>query len=326
MYSERISPYLNVFRIPYLPLEGGENALVNIYLIIDEELVLIDIGPWKEDLIDTLSLSLAQLGFSIRDISKIIYTHAHPDHMGGSGQLEGSLSHSIYCEAQKHVEQYGQYVSLLKSLCKESFFEHLYLYPEEKENYSKVLEIIWRPTFGEIKIDHMLHDGEIIDTGKLKFEVVFTPGHSPWDISLWEEEEAILFSGDFLLEKSTTLTGGLNGFGSDLNSYKSSLEKIEKYLAKARYIFPSHGSPIEYGTKLARDFLRIIKWKESRILRKLSIKRCSLIELAELFSLSRNPVVFVRQLGTLLTYVEKLEKEGKILRLQDSGEILFTLK
>lgn len=328
MYSERIFPYLTLIRIPYFSLEGRENAFVNIYLIIDKELVLIDTGPWRKNPADILSSSLAQLGFSIKDISKIIYTHAHPDHMGGGVQFEkeGDFSHSIYCKAQKYVEQYGQYVSLLKSTCKETFFEHLYLYPEKKESYSAVIDTFWHPTFGEIKIDHGLHDGEIIDTGKLKFEVIFTPGHSPWDISLWEEKRAILFSGDFLMEKSTTLTGGLKGFGSDLNSYESSLRKIEKYLVKARYIFPSHGSPIEHGSELAKDILGIVKRREGKILRELSTKKCSLVDLAALFPLNYNPVVFVRQLGVILTHIEKLEKEDKILRLRDSREILFAIK
>ena len=327
IYCKRIFPYLALIRIPYLSL-GKERAFVNTYLIIDKELLLIDAGPWNKNYRDTLSFALNQLGFSIRDISRIIYTHAHPDHMGGVIEVNGQyeLSHSIYWEAQEQVKQYGQYINLLKSLSREIFSKHLFLHPLERDIYFTVADSYWNPTFGEIEIKHGLHEGEIIDTGKLKLEIVFTPGHSPWDISLWEENKTMLFSGDFLLKRSTTLTGGLNGLGSDLKVYESSLKKIKKYLLKAKFVFPSHGPSITSCSNLADDLSRIIEWRENRILQKLSTKKHTLIDLiTTLFSSNCSPVVLVRQLGVVLTHLEMLEREAKVICSQDGGNILYAL-
>ena len=329
MYSEKIFPYLALMRIPYLTIEG-ETAFINLYLIIDDELVLIDTGPWRKNFNDLLSPLLSQWGFSLKDISRIIYTHAHPDHMGGGVQLrrEGNFIHSIHSGAKENVEQYGRHVYQIKSMCKKTFFDHLYLHPKKLKYYFTIIETFWYPTFGEIKIDHGFHDGEIINTGKLKFEVIYTPGHSPWDISLWEPEKSILFSGDFLMEKSATFIGGLDGLGSDLNSYNSSLNKIGKYLKKASWIFPSHGIPIgNNAANLAGDLSKIIKRRENKILSLLSTRKCSLMDLISLFSVNNNTVVFARQLGVLLTHVEKLEKEDRIFRvIRSNGETVFSLK
>src|SRR3989304_8711316 len=139
---------------------------------------------------------------------------------GGIGLNEyKGIRHCIYWEAKKWVEQYGEYVSSVKSIAKNIFHEHLVLYPEVMNMYFDVMDYFWNLSFGEIEINDVLHDGDQISTGKFKFKVISTPGHSPWDISLWEEENALLFSGDFLLSKSSTFTGSLDGFGSDLISY-----------------------------------------------------------------------------------------------------------
>ncbi|EFK08289.1 metallo-beta-lactamase domain protein [delta proteobacterium NaphS2] len=325
---EKVFPYLVRIEIPYFSL-GGRTAVVNIFLIIDRELVLIDTGPWREDYAKELSSCLFRLGFSIKDISKIIYTHAHPDHMGAAVQLtsETEILQSVYWKAEKHVAQYGEYIAFMKSLFKNTFHEYLRQNSQRGEWYRAVIDNFWYPTFGEARIDHGLHDSEIIETEKLRFQVIFNPGHSPWDLSLWEEEKGLLFSGDALMEKMTTLTGGLNGFGSDLNEYESSLKKLGKYVEKSGYVFPSHGLPMTDGLRSIGDIAKGIRWREDKILERLSLDKCRLLDLEDTFSPNDDPVVFVRRVGVLLTHLERLEKRGSVLRCQeDNGEIFFMLK
>ena len=42
----------------------------------------------------------------------------------------------------------------------------------------------------------LLHEGDVIDLGDRAFEVLHLPGHSPGSIGLWDEHNAVLFSGD----------------------------------------------------------------------------------------------------------------------------------
>ena len=327
LYCKRISSYLAIIRIPYLSFVG-EAAFTNIFLIIDKELVLIDAGPSSKNCPEMLSFALKQLGFRLEDISRIIYTHAHPDHMGGGVELgkEMRSCQSMHYEGLEKVKQYGRHVRFMKSLSKSVFSEHLSLNPAEKDTYFRVMDYFWQPTFGVIKMDEGLQEGDVISTGKLKLEVVFTPGHSPWDISLWEEKRSILFSGDFLLKKSTTLSGGMNGFGSDLQSYEASLKKIKRYLRKAKCVFPSHGPFITSCSNLADKPLEIAKWRENRILQMLSIKKQSLMDMMTiLYPSNKADITLARRLGIVLTHLEKLERDSEIIRFQATDQVTYGL-
>lgn len=46
----------------------------------------------------------------------------------------------------------------------------------------------------------LLEDGDVLDAGGRRFEVVHTPGHSPGGIALWEAATGILFSGDIVYD------------------------------------------------------------------------------------------------------------------------------
>jgi glyoxylase-like metal-dependent hydrolase (beta-lactamase superfamily II) len=46
----------------------------------------------------------------------------------------------------------------------------------------------------------LIGDGEVIDLGDRRFEVLHLPGHSPGSIALWEKAGGILFSGDVVYD------------------------------------------------------------------------------------------------------------------------------
>jgi glyoxylase-like metal-dependent hydrolase (beta-lactamase superfamily II) len=43
---------------------------------------------------------------------------------------------------------------------------------------------------------HLIEEGDVLDLGDRRFEVLHLPGHSPGGIGLWEAATGILFSGD----------------------------------------------------------------------------------------------------------------------------------
>lgn len=46
----------------------------------------------------------------------------------------------------------------------------------------------------------LLWDGDVVDLGDRRFEVIHTPGHSPGGIALWEAATGVLFSGDIVYD------------------------------------------------------------------------------------------------------------------------------
>jgi glyoxylase-like metal-dependent hydrolase (beta-lactamase superfamily II) len=53
--------------------------------------------------------------------------------------------------------------------------------------------------------DQLLADGDVVELGAVRFEVMHTPGHSPGQISLYSAEDAVFLGGDTLFP---------NGYGT----------------------------------------------------------------------------------------------------------------
>lgn len=68
----------------------------------------------------------------------------------------------------------------------------------------------------------LLQDGEVIDLGDRRLEVLHLPGHSPGSIGLWEAASGILFSGDAIYD------GRLSDdcYHSNREDYRRSLERL----------------------------------------------------------------------------------------------------
>ncbi len=87
---------------------------------------------------------------------------------------------------------------------------------------------------GEIK---HLTDGETIDLGGRKLEVMFTPGHTSGSVTFFDKENHYGFSGDAF--GSTNLL-----VFTYLSNVKASAQKVEKYMKEnnIRFLYPGHYS------------------------------------------------------------------------------------
>ena len=68
----------------------------------------------------------------------------------------------------------------------------------------------------------LLEDGDVIDLGDRHFEVIYTPGHSPGGIMLYEKSTELLFSGD------TVYDGPLidDAYHSNITDYIDTMKRI----------------------------------------------------------------------------------------------------
>ena len=88
--------------------------------------------------------------------------------------------------------------------------------------------------------DIILEDGDTISNDSFEFEVLWTPGHSPGHICLYEKEKKFILTGDHVLFETTPHVG-FNPVSGDnpLGDYVSSLEKLENL--KTHFVLPGHG-------------------------------------------------------------------------------------
>lgn len=110
-------------------------------------------------------------------LTHIVNTHTHEDHIGANGALQGQ---------RKDLEILAHPLAL-PVLADPRRTQPLHLYRR----------FFWgwpQPSQGE-----PISDGEVIETQGCRFRAIYTPGHSPDHICLYEEERGWIFSGDLFV-------------------------------------------------------------------------------------------------------------------------------
>ena len=101
---------------------------------------------------------------------------------------------------------------------------------------------------------HYLEEGDILEFGESKLEILFTPGHAPGHICLFNKEEGFIVSGDILFNGSigrTDLPGG--DFDTLIESIKTKLMTLQD----ETIVYCGHGPSTSIGReRLSNPFLQ----------------------------------------------------------------------
>jgi hydroxyacylglutathione hydrolase len=196
--------------------------------------ILIDTG-YISDINETGRL-INGLGVNLADVSLIISTHTHCDHIGGNKIVQQTSG----CDIALH--KVGKY------------------FIDTQDDWSTW----WRYYNQEasfFKCTKALADGDTIAIGPHEFEVIYTPGHASDGIVLYNRKEKILISSDTLWENDmAVMTLRVEG-STALFHMRESLQKIESL--DVRRIYPGHGRPfsdlkkaiLKSKEKIAKYFL-----------------------------------------------------------------------
>ena len=161
---------------------GFENYM-SAYLVEGKELALIDTGLPNQ--LEAVRAGIKAHGFSISDISRIFVTHAHEDHSGNTGPL---LRESP--KANVYINPAG-----LEFLTTPSI--------EENKRKNELLAKM-NDRFGKMEPVpqsriRFLKDGDEFDLGKgTVLKIMFTPGHQPSGMVIFEEKNKGLFINDLV--------------------------------------------------------------------------------------------------------------------------------
>lgn len=183
----------------------------NMYLLVDEktkQAVLIDATA----LVPEILVTVKELG---ADVKYILLTHGHFDHIMGLNDLKEALN------AQAVINKNDLTLS-----DKINEFTRMFNMPETT------------PSVYEKFVD----DGDVIQAGDMKIEVISTPGHTEGGVCYLVDDN--LFSGDTLFRDSvgrTDLWGG--NFEKLSDSIKNKLFKLDDNIK----VFPGHGPMTTIG-------------------------------------------------------------------------------
>lgn len=192
----------HVVRIP-LPLPLKDLRAVNVYAILgDDGVTLVDSG-WADEPSETILVeALARLGFTPRDVKRIVVTHHHWDH---------------YSRAIGWQRRYGTTVMIGRGERHsiEAFDEQTGAYPVQAQLLLKAGATDLAQTIAGFPLepfernvplgppDVWLDDGDHIDCGGVDLVTRATPGHTRGHVVYEDRRAGLTFTGDHILPRIT---------------------------------------------------------------------------------------------------------------------------
>jgi glyoxylase-like metal-dependent hydrolase (beta-lactamase superfamily II) len=196
----KITKQIHAIKVPFIVTndKGMDiERFVYSYVVKGDEICIIDCGISGSDKI--IFEYLENIGITPEEISLMVLTHSHPDHIGSAPSIKARTG----CKVAAHSTE-------------KQWIEDIGLQYKERPvpNFYKLVE-------GSVNIDILLEDGNIIDLGdNAQIRIIHTPGHSKGSITLYLPYDGVLITGD-----SIPLRGDLPIY-EDVNESIKSIEKL----------------------------------------------------------------------------------------------------
>lgn len=159
-------------------------------------------------------------------VEAILNTHGHIDHIGANAEIRRVTGAPI------HIHSADAAMLTSRLLCGAEWYNI---------------------PFQEHTHDHLLTEGQPLDTGHFQFDIVHTPGHSPGCVCLIMESHDLMFAGDLVFRDSIgryDLPGG-----NELTMMKSLRRFLE--FPDNLAVYPGHGPATTVGRERQQNpFLR----------------------------------------------------------------------
>jgi glyoxylase-like metal-dependent hydrolase (beta-lactamase superfamily II) len=84
-----------------------------------------------------------------------------------------------------------------------------------------------------------LADGDVVRVGTVELTALHTPGHASDHLAFWMPEDRVLFTGDLVLGRGSSMVAHPDG---DVAAYLRSLERVAEL--RPRMLFPGHWDPV----------------------------------------------------------------------------------
>ncbi len=216
--SQSIFYFLGVFVKIAEGIYQIEGINGNVYLVEDgEKLILIDTGLPRSG--NKIIKYLEKLGRNPTDVSTIVLTHFHIDHVGSAKKMKEATGAKVAVH-----ELDADYVAGKRAP------------PKPKNLIFRAFSSVVKPS--AVEVDLPLNDGDKI--GKLR--VIHTPGHSEGSISLLDAERKAMFVGDAIRFTDGKITGPPEQFTLDPARAKESIGKIGTF--DFDIMLSGHGKPL----------------------------------------------------------------------------------
>jgi glyoxylase-like metal-dependent hydrolase (beta-lactamase superfamily II) len=159
---------------------GGQPEITAGYLVLGERPALIETGPAR--VASVVAEGIAKAGLAPPDLGWIVLSHIHLDHGGGVGDLVRTFPNAtvvVHPFGAKHLVDPER------------------LLASSARVYGNLMDTVYGGlTPVEASRIRAAEDGEVIDLGGRRLELIHAPGHARHHIGVFEPDSGALFAGD----------------------------------------------------------------------------------------------------------------------------------
>jgi len=314
---DTLPDYLHTFSLP-TPFPVGP---VNVYLAIGEVLTLVDTGPRYDPAREALTAALAERGYRVADLQRIILTHAHADHYGMAAELARASGAEVWVHA-----------AALPRISDEGDARRLAF-------YGKVMRWAGVPLKMMIKLartrrgmsrysesvspDHTIADGDVLLLGNEDWQVLHTPGHTGGLICLYQPQRQLLLSSDHLLRDISSNPiveqppPGESAIPRRLVAYMAQLRRVSEL--NVALALSGHGPPITDHRALIRERLTFHEERAHRMLDTLSDETRTAHQIARVLFPGFDPINTFLAISEVIGHLQWLEVEGRVTHDEQRG-------
>ncbi len=209
----------------------------NVIIIKGDGLAMVDTGVTAGGAFKELVAKMDQDHLKLKDLSWILHTHCHWDHINADGDLQSKCNakiaagkiDAVYIENKK--KNFQAFISDFNEFRKEVF-----PYPLVLAKFLMWLAWGHQP---KLNVDEYLENNDVIDIGR-EIKALALPGHTKGHMGYFIPDEGVLVIGDLIDFE--------NSQGMDINNphsdYESALTSLEKAMTlEPSIIIPGHGEP-----------------------------------------------------------------------------------
>ncbi|WP_285766707.1 MBL fold metallo-hydrolase [Peribacillus sp. SI8-4] len=291
---------------------------INFYLVrYKDSLILIDAGMDTEDCWRSLQKILEENHYKLIDISAILLTHHHTDHIG--------LVNRIVCANPIPVYAHPRAIPILKR-------DSEYM-KRRKEFFRNLYRQMGCGKFGDRQVVDLHNPILLTEDKKIEcdikvaqdlffdFDILDIPGHAPDQIAFYNRNCKWLFSGDLLIAHMASnafIEPNLDGVRT--NSLIQQKRSLEKCLSlDVEVIFSGHGDILQNPVDIIKERIIELDKKANIYLDIIKSGISTGHDIARFRFNERYEKQFFNIISEIIGYLDYLELQGEIHKEMENG-------
>ncbi len=306
------------------PFDVGQ---VNLYLAEGDPLTLIDCGTRTDDAYNTLVGGLAELGYQVGDIRRVLITHHHVDHIGLSRRIAEESGAEIWAHpyAVPWIEAPVETRSALAAYAADFFLENGV--PQSIVDLLAQVDTWMNNLTESAAVSRTMNEGDLVTFAGYDWQLYHTPGHAGSMLCFYQLDSQILISSDHLIRdvSSNPLIEMPDQPDQPrprrLIDYLHEMQRIARL--DVRRAYAGHGEPFDNIQSLVESRVVFHQKRADKLLALFEGQARSLYDLTQLMFPKVPDVLKYLTLSEVQGHLDLLEEDGRVIAEPRHGVVIW---